>query len=373
MIALNAAFFVNASILILAATVFYEHGNHAVATLKDAHNLLSPLLGNVWASHLFAIALIAAGQSSTITGTLAGQIVMEGYLNLRMNPWLRRLITRLLAVVPAALIIIFLGENMVDEMLVFSQVLLSMQLAFAVIPLIHFVSDKKNMGIFAIKPFKRFMSWLVALIIVYLNMKLVLDTASEWMFTSNNLALRIGIISFEVFLALMLVTTTFYPIVLKRKHLEESIHDAKLVANLNEITVLPFNRIALALDYSNKDKTVIQYALQFARENTEFVLIHVVESASAKMIGKDAEDYETRKDKLRLEEYTQLFHQQKRKATAHLGYRNRSLEIKRIVETTQCDLLILGSHGHHGLKDLFFGETINRVRHLVKVPIFVAN
>src|SRR5690606_3208801 len=150
-IALNAAFFVNASILILAAAVFYASGNQQVASLKDAHQLLAPLLGNEWAAHLFAIALIAAGQSSTVTGTLAGQIVMEGYLRLRINPWMRRLLTRLLAIVPAVIVIVWMGEDMVDSMLVFSQVLLSMQLAFAIIPLIHFVSDKAKMGAFTIK------------------------------------------------------------------------------------------------------------------------------------------------------------------------------------------------------------------------------
>jgi manganese transport protein len=175
------AFFVNAAILILAASVFYTTGRSDVAELKQAHELLAPLLGSQWASHLFAIALIAAGQSSTITGTLAGQIIMEGYLRLRINPILRRLITRLLAIVPAALVIMIMGEEMVDAMLIFSQVLLSMQLAFAVIPLIHFVSDKKRMGSFAIKPLVRAAAWLIATIIVALNLALVYNTALEWM------------------------------------------------------------------------------------------------------------------------------------------------------------------------------------------------
>ncbi|MCB0697646.1 MAG: Nramp family divalent metal transporter, partial [Chitinophagaceae bacterium] len=149
-IALNMAFFVNAAILVLAAAVFYKAGMSDVAELKDAHRLLAPMLGSKWASHLFAIALIAAGQSSTVTGTLAGQIVMEGYLRLRISPWMRRILTRMLAIIPAVIVILYTGEQKVDEMLIFSQVLLSMQLAFAVIPLIHFVSDKKRMGVFAI-------------------------------------------------------------------------------------------------------------------------------------------------------------------------------------------------------------------------------
>ncbi|MCK7557033.1 divalent metal cation transporter [Chitinophaga sedimenti] len=149
-IALNMAFFVNAAILILAATVFHKGGHTEVADISQAHQMLEGLLGSKLAPILFAVALIAAGQSSTVTGTLAGQIVMEGYLRLRINPWLRRLLTRLLAIVPALVVIIIYGESKIGELLVFSQVLLSLQLGFAVIPLIHFVSDKKTMGTFAI-------------------------------------------------------------------------------------------------------------------------------------------------------------------------------------------------------------------------------
>lgn len=143
-IALNAAFFVNAFILILAATVFYKTGRTDVAEIHQAHELLAPMLGNSLAPTLFAIALIASGQSSTITGTLAGQIVMEGYLHLRITPWVRRLITRLIAVIPAMAVILINGEDNIDSLLVFSQVILSLQLGFAIIPLIHFTSDKRR-------------------------------------------------------------------------------------------------------------------------------------------------------------------------------------------------------------------------------------
>ena len=150
-IALNLAFFVNAAILILAAAAFHTAGHFDVAEIDQAHELLGELFGTM-APALFAIALIGAGQSSTITGTLAGQIVMEGYLDLRIRPWLRRLITRLLAIIPAIVSIIYFGPGSLGELLVFSQVVLSLQLGFAVIPLIHFTSDKKRMGTFAIKP-----------------------------------------------------------------------------------------------------------------------------------------------------------------------------------------------------------------------------
>src|SRR5882757_2903944 len=175
-IALNLAFFVNAAILILAATVFFKTGKTNIASIKEAHQLL-PMLGTDLAPKLFAIALIAAGQSSTITGTLAGQIVMEGYLQLRINPWLRRLLTRLLAIIPAVAVILLMGEAAVDNLLVFSQVILSVQLGFAVIPLIHFVSDRSTMGAFVISPFIKTLSWAVAALLVYLNIKLVVQEA----------------------------------------------------------------------------------------------------------------------------------------------------------------------------------------------------
>lgn len=151
-IALNAAFFVNAAILVLAASTFFTTGNSQVAKIEDAHHLLDGLLGTKIAPLLFAVALIAAGQSSTVTGTLAGQIVMEGYLKLRINPWLRRLLTRLIAIIPAVLVIVIYGESKVDDLLVLSQVILSLQLGFAVIPLIHFVSDKKQWEFLPLNP-----------------------------------------------------------------------------------------------------------------------------------------------------------------------------------------------------------------------------
>src|SRR6201992_34104 len=179
-VALNLAFFVNAAILILAATVFFKTGNTGVASIKEAYRLL-PMLGTQIAPKLFAVALIASGQSSTLTGTLAGQIVMEGYLQLRINPWVRRLVTRLLAIVPAVAVILLFGESQVDNLLVLSQVVLSVQLGFAVIPLIHFVSDKTTMGDFHITPLIKTLSWACAALLVWLNAKLVVEEAAPFM------------------------------------------------------------------------------------------------------------------------------------------------------------------------------------------------
>ena len=186
-IALNAAFFVNAAILILAASTFFKAGMYEVEDIQDAYKFLSPMLGTQWASILFGIALVAAGQSSTITGTLAGQIVMEGYLNLRIAPWLRRLITRLIAIIPAFIVILVYGEEETGALLIFSQVVLSLQLGFAIIPLIHFNSDKEKMGKFVIKPWMKIAAWLIAIVIVSLNVKLVLQEITGWLAEPANM------------------------------------------------------------------------------------------------------------------------------------------------------------------------------------------
>jgi manganese transport protein len=219
-IALNLAFFVNAFILILAATVFYKSGRTDVAEISQAHELLAPMLGTNLAPTLFAIALIAAGQSSTITGTLAGQIVMEGYLQLRLTPWVRRLITRLIAVIPAVAVILINGEKNIDNLLIFSQVILSLQLGFAIIPLIHFTSDKKSMGIFAIKPFVIILTSLITAVLVYLNMRMVYEQASLFFLTSNSSLAKSGIIVAGLIYISLLIVAIFHPLIKKKKLVE---------------------------------------------------------------------------------------------------------------------------------------------------------
>ncbi|HUH75111.1 MAG TPA: Nramp family divalent metal transporter [Chitinophagales bacterium] len=216
-IALNIAFFVNAAILILAGATFHKAGLYEISEIQDAHQLLSSLLGVKWAPIIFAIALIAAGQSSTVTGTLAGQIVMEGYLNLHIKPWLRRLITRLLAIIPAVIAITILGEGVSGKMLIMSQVILSLQLGFAIIPMIHFVSDRKEMGIWTISLKIKILSWLVALTIVALNIQLVINEISTWLSTSQHPTL-LFICIFPVVAAfgVLLLYITFHPLLTKK-------------------------------------------------------------------------------------------------------------------------------------------------------------
>jgi manganese transport protein len=172
-LALGFALFINAAILILGAAAFHTRGLHNVAEIVDAYKLLSPVLGASLASTLFACALLASGQNSTLTGTLAGQIVMEGFLDIRLKPWLRRLITRSIAIIPAALVIGFAGENKVTSLLILSQVILSFQLPFAVIPLIQFTGDRSKMGEFANSRFTTVVAWVVAAAILFFNAELV--------------------------------------------------------------------------------------------------------------------------------------------------------------------------------------------------------
>jgi manganese transport protein len=180
-IALSFALFINAAILIVAAATFHRTGNTQVAEIQDAYQLLSPLLGVAAASIVFALALLASGQNSTLTGTLAGQIVMEGFLNLRIRPWLRRLITRAIAIVPAAIVAILYGASGTAKLLILSQVILSLQLSFAVFPLVMFTSDKVKMGSFANPVWLKVLAYLVATVIASFNAWLLVQTFSEWL------------------------------------------------------------------------------------------------------------------------------------------------------------------------------------------------
>ena len=168
-LALGFSLFINAAILVLASAVFHTRGMHQVAEISEAYKLLSPLLGTALASTVFAVALLASGQNSTLTGTLAGQVVMEGFINFRLPPWLRRLITRLAAIVPAALVIGLMGDGKVTGLLILSQVILSLQLPFAVVPLVQFTSDRRRMGEFTNHPAITWLAWFTAAAIVALN------------------------------------------------------------------------------------------------------------------------------------------------------------------------------------------------------------
>lgn len=366
-VALNIAFLVNAAILILAASVFFKTGNSHVAEIKEAHRLLPSFLGNT-APILFALALIAAGQSSTVTGTLAGQIIMEGYLSLRLNPVVRRLITRLVAIIPALIVIGIYGESRVDALLIMSQVILSLQLGYAVIPLIQFASDKKTMGQFTIKPLTKIAAWLIATVLVSLNLKMLFNEVLPF-FEADVLWPKIVIVGLVLFFGAILLYIILHPF-LKKQVAPKSIlmHEETSIGHIHTPV---FNRIAIALDFSADDAKIISYAVGQGNENSSYILLHVVESAGAKLLGKETDDYETRKDVEMLENYVTELRQQGFKAEAEAGFRNRVKEIVRIVHENKADMLVMGAHGHRGLKDFIFGSTVNAVRHELKIPVLV--
>jgi manganese transport protein len=370
-VALNLAFFVNAAILILAATVFFKTGNTGVASIKDAYRLL-PMLGTTLAPKLFAIALIAAGQSSTLTGTLAGQIIMEGYLHLRINPMLRRLLTRLLAIVPAVIVILIFGENEVDALLVLSQVFLSVQLGFAVIPLIQFVSDKKTMGIFTIKPIIKILAWGAAILLVYLNARLVIEETMPFMAKPGFFIWKVLVILAAGGALYLLGYITLHPWIARRiQRATPRLHP--LPEGLKNWDPPAFRHIAIALDFSEHDEKLLAYAAGQGGKDARYLLIHVVESASARMLGNESDDYETRNDQERLESYKKILGERGLQSHAVLGYRHRSKEIARLVKEQGADMLVIGSHGHSGLKDFIYGETVNAVRHELRIPVLVVS
>jgi len=217
------------------------------------------MLGSNLAPILFAVALIASGQSSTITGTLAGQIVMEGYLHLRITPWVRRLLTRLVAIIPAIAVILINGENNIDKLLVFSQVILSLQLGFAIVPLIHFTSDKKTMGSFAIKPFIIVLASLITLILVYLNIRMVYEQTITFFAASDSVFWKSMIIIAGVAYISLLLIAIFYPLMGKTANESVKLHpEAEKLLN---IIIPSYARVAVALDFSKNDHKLIAHAL----------------------------------------------------------------------------------------------------------------
>lgn len=371
-IALNLAFLVNAAILVLAATAFHKTGQTQVARIEEAHQLLENLLGSRLAPALFAIALIAAGQSSTITGTLAGQIVMEGYLRLRINPWLRRLLTRLIAILPALIVIYYFGDQQLDAMLVLSQVILSLQLGFAIIPLIHFVSDKEKMGNFTIGRITKILSWLVASILVYLNLRMVFNEAIDFLANPHQWIVNLLVILGLVALITLLAIVALYPFIARRKKpVPIAIHED--LRSLEIKTIPVYERVAVALEFSQHDSTLIAHAMAQTRPGATLILIHIVESVTAKIYGNASQDLESMQDSRQLDQYVQQLSTKGYSAVARLGHQDRKAEIVRITREEKAGLLVMGAHGHRGMEDILYGDTINKVRHELRIPVLVVN
>jgi manganese transport protein len=369
-VALNAAFFVNAAILILAASVFYRHGV-VVTEIQQAHALLSPLLGTTMASLLFAIALIAAGQSSTLTGTLAGQIVMEGFLRFKIRPVLRRLLTRLIAIIPAVIVISLKGDEGSYTLLILSQVVLSLQLPFAVIPLLKFTSDRSIMGSFANKQWVNVLGWLATLVIVVLNANLVIDTVREWIRSAGPDAIWpwLTVVPFAIACALLLVYVS-----LPKAWREHKRRRPAVPMELPAIGKVPhrYTVIGAAIDYFAPTEKVLSHAQSLAaQDNARLYLFHVVEGAGGLVYGKEAQDEEARADQEYLEAIAAQLRASGLDVVPVLGYGRVTTEIVRLAKEYKLDLLVMGGHGHKWLADLLFGTTISKVRHGLGIPVLV--
>lgn len=373
-VALNCAFLVNAAILIVAAAAFFSRGI-IVDELQEAHKLLDQVLGSAVAPYAFALALLCAGQSSTVTGTLAGQITMEGFLRFRMRPWLRRLITRLMAIVPAVAVILAVGDKGIYKLLILSQVVLSLQLSFAVVPLVKFTGSKQKMGPFANPRWVQVLAWTVAGTIMILNGKLIYDQLAEWVETAG--AWRWAVLA-GVTPVLFGLFGLLGWLVLRRDRLEEKPApvSAADVASAAATLQKRFNRIGVALEARPTDAVMLAEAVAMAKTHAaELVLMHVVEGVGGQWYGPQTGDMESREDEVYLESLAERLHAELTPqgvpgVRAALGYGDVPAQIVTLARENRLDLLVLGGHGHRGIMDLLRGETIPGVRHGLSIPMF---
>ncbi len=370
-VALNAAFFVNAAILIVAAATFWHRVE--VTEIQQAHQMLEKLLGTKIAPAAFAIALICAGQSSTLTGTLAGQITMEGFLHFRMRPWLRRFITRSIAIVPAVIVISIAGDQGTYKLLILSQVILSMQLPFAVVPLVKFTSSKRRMGPFASPRIVMVLAWIVAGIIIALNGKLVYDQIREWAEAAGHL--RWLVLATASPLAASLGALLVWMMLKADREVELlSAARADEVADSAAGFSRAIRTVGVALEATPADAAMLAEAIAAARIHySHLVLMHIVEGVGGQYHGPRADDIESRHDDQYLNALAARLQRdlagQIAGVRAVLGYGAVRSELIRIARQEQLDLLVVGGHGHRGLSDIVRGTTIDGVRHSLTIPV----
>jgi manganese transport protein len=369
-IALNAAFFVNAAILVLAAAVFYRHGI-IVTEIQQADKLLEQLLGTRAAPIAFGLALLAAGQSSTLTGTLAGQIVMEGFVRIRLRPYLRRLITRSIALLPAVVVIWISGDEGTYKLLILSQVILSLQLPFAIVPLVHFTSDKLKMGSFASKLWVKVLAWATSAAIIVLNGKLVYDEIMDWIEGGAPLLVSILTIGIAAAISFFLVYIILLPLIRGEKSWREE-KPTGAPAVIEGIETHRSKHIAAALGRDDSDTAVVSRALSLAKaEKALLTLIHVADSAPAQFYSSDAYDEHTRDDEQYLLEIAAEVRDAGVAVEIALPQGDPSKELISFVESHGVDMLVMGSHGHRLIGDLLWGQTVDPVRHRVGIPVLV--
>jgi manganese transport protein len=370
-VALNGAMFINAAILILAGAVFFVH-HQDVTEISQAYLLLAPLLTTVVASKLFGIALFCSGQSSTLTGTMAGQIIMEGFLNIRVQPWLRRLVTRLLAIVPAFLVIWLNGSGGTLKLLILSQVVLNLQLPFAIVPLLHFTNDSQRMGQFASGRLLRLGGWATALIVLGLNIWLAVQSIADWAHGAGSWAPVVWTFSIAICGALfgLLAWITIQPY---RRTAAVPATLGLEAASAELIAVPQYRRILVPLDHSNLDRLALSHAVGLAARNqARLYLLHVEEGVISQIYGAESSTAEVEAGQRYLDSVVASLSEMDIDVDAAIRHAaNPQKEIVRYAREIQADLLVMGAHGHGGIKDLIFGNTINPVRHRLNIPILV--
>ena len=372
-LALNGALFVNAAILVMAAATFFKH-HIVVQEIQQAHQLLSPLLGTTAASFLFGLALLCSGQSSTITGTMAGQIVMEGFLRLRMQPWLRRAITRFLAITPAVATIYFFGSGATTSLIILSQVILNLQLPFAVIPLVNFTNDRKRMGPFANRLWLQIAAWGCALFILALNIWLMIGQIQSWLADSGSYRpLVIAALTVSCGGSLFLLG-----IILVWPWVKHPIHPptpsiVKEPEPILRLASRTYARILVPLDHSESDQDALGNALALAKTyQSRLVLLHVEEGVTSQLFGSLSSTAEIKEGQAYLETIVESLHDQGISVDFLVRHgKSPAAQIASVVRDLDIDLVIMASHGHRGLKDLVFGTTINSVRHHINVPLLI--
>ena len=369
-IALNAAFFVNSAILVLAAAVFYRNGI-VVTEIQQAHMMLQHLLGSQVAPVAFGLALLAAGQSSTLTGTLAGQIVMEGFVNIRLRPYLRRLITRSIALLPAVIVIAISGDEGTYQLLILSQVILSLQLPFAIVPLVHFTSDKLKMGSFASNLWVKTLAWITSAVIILLNGKLVYDQIGDWISEGAPVIVIILLMILAAGIGLFLVYIIVLPLFRgERAWLREK--PAAGAAVIEKIRTHRIKHIAAAMGRDDGDAAIVSQAMSLAKaEKAMLTLIHVVDSASAQVYSDDVYDEHTRADEQYLQEIAEELRAAGIVVEISLAHGDPAKELSTFAAEHDVDMLVMGSHGHRLVGDFLWGQTVDPVRHKVNIPVVV--
>ncbi len=373
LLALNGAFFINAAILVMAATAFTQK----VEALPDAARLLRITWGPL-AGVLFAVALLSSGQSSTLTGTLAGQVVMEGFVRLRVRPWVRRLMTRLAAIVPALVVLLLTtgsGEaSLVDErflkLLVLSQVTLSFQLPFAIIPLVQMTGDRRRMGAFASRPLVQGLAWTCAAIVVALNVVLIVLQMRDW---GNDLAAE-GLSPWWIYatvgpLSVLLGAFLGWVALCPHRQRERAAEVPSLYPLLPEVQ---YHLIGVAVEFTPRDEAPLAQAVALARlHQAPLLLIHVVEGPGANVYGADTADQESRQDQEALAGLVAHLRNAGLSAEGVLGYGSPPAELVRLAKQRRLDLLVVGTHGHRMMGDLVLGETVSPLLHRLPIPVLV--